>query len=277
MPYLLAVVASIVYGSADFLCGLASRRTSALTVLTLSQSVGFFVVLGAIPFFPVARAATSDLAWGAAAGIAGAVGVGLLYYALAIGAMSIVAPVTAVFAALVPFLAGIAQGERPTGLAMAGVALAIVAIVLVSWNPADAPPHAAATRSLAIAVLSGMFMGLFLVALDGASDEAGLWTIVIARIASLAFLLPIALVRGIRPPKDSVAPIIAGGVLDMTATILYLLAVTRGMLSIVATLLSLYPAATVILALIVYRERLGVLQWCGVVGAIAAVGLIVAS
>ncbi|MFB3111275.1 MAG: EamA family transporter [Gemmatimonadales bacterium] len=276
MPYFLAVLASMVYGSADFLGGLASRKTSALTVVTLSQGVGLFVVLATIPFFPAARAATSDVAWGAAAGMAGAVGVGLLYYALAIGTMSIVAPVTAIFAVLVPFAVGIVQGERPTALAVSGVAVAVVAIVLVSQTPADVEQHAAQWRSIVIAVLSGIAIGLFLVALDGASDEAGLWTLVIARIASLVLLLPVALIRGIWPARGSVGPIIAAGVLDMSANIFYLLAVARGMLSIVATLVSLYPAATVILARIVYGERLRLRQQWGVVCAIAAVALIVA-
>ena len=276
MPYFLAVLASMVYGSADFLGGLASRKTSALTVVTLSQGVGLFVVLATIPFFPAARAATSDVAWGAAAGMAGAVGVGLLYYALAIGTMSIVAPVTAIFAVLVPFAVGIVQGERPTALAVSGVAVAVVAIVLVSQTPADVEQHAAQWRSIVFAVLSGIAIGLFLVALDGASDEAGLWTLVIARIASLVLLLPVALIRGIWPARGSVGPIIAAGVLDMSANIFYLLAVARGMLSIVATLVSLYPAATVILARIVYGERLRLRQQWGVVCAIAAVALIVA-
>lgn len=276
MPYLLAVIASIVYGSADFLGGLASRKTSALTVVALSQGVGLLVVLGTMPFFPTARAAASDIAWGAAAGIAGAIGVGLLYHALATGTMSIVAPVTAVFAALVPLAVGIAQGERPSLLAMAGVAVAIVAIILVSQAPAGGEPHPEQRRSILIALLAGIVIGLFLVALDGASDEAGLWTLVIARIASLALLLPVALIRGIRPAKGSVGPIIGGGVLDMAANILYLLAIARGLLTIVATLVSLYPAATVILARIVYGERLRLLQRCGVVCAIAAVALIVA-
>lgn len=276
MPYFLAVLASMVYGSADFLGGLASRKTSALTVVTLSQGVGLFVVLATIPFFPAARAATSDVAWGAAAGMAGAVGVGLLYYALAIGTMSIVAPVTAIFAVLVPFAVGIVQGERPTALAVSGVAVAVVAIVLVSQTPADVEQHAAQLRSIVIAVLSGIAIGLFLVALDGASDEAGLWTLVIARIASLVLLLPVALIRGIWPARGSVGPIIAAGVLDMSANIFYLLAVARGMLSIVATLVALYPAATVILARIVYGERLRLRQQWGVVCAIAAVALIVA-
>ena len=276
MPYFLAVLASMVYGSADFLGGLASRKTSVLTVVTLSQGVGLFVVLATIPFFPAARAATSDVAWGAAAGMAGAVGVGLLYYALAIGTMSIVAPVTAIFAVLVPFAVGIVQGERPTALAVSGVAVAVVAIVLVSQTPADVEQHAAQWRSIVFAVLSGIAIGLFLVALDGASDEAGLWTLVIARIASLVLLLPVALIRGIWPARGSVGPIIATGVLDMSANIFYLLAVARGMLSIVATLVSLYPAATMILARIVYGERLRLRQQWGVVCAIAAVALIVA-
>lgn len=277
MPYILSVLAAVVYGSADFLGGLASRRTSALTVVTLSQAVGLAVVLAVIPLLPAARLGRNDLLWGAAAGVLGAAGVGLLYRALAIGTMSVVAPLTAVFAAIVPIGAGVARGERPGRLAILGIGLAIGAIVLVSHSPSENEPHparAASRRSIFIALAAGIVIGLFLVALDGASDAAGMWTLVVARGASMALLLPFALARGLRPAHGAGLPILAGGVLDMGANILYLLAVSTGMLSVVATLVSLYPAATVILARVVYGERLRMLQKFGVVLAILSVVLI---
>ncbi|MBI4472534.1 MAG: EamA family transporter [Acidobacteria bacterium] len=276
MAYLLAVLASIIYGSADFLGGLASRRTSALLVVTVSQASGLAVVLGAIPFFRAAHVAASDIAWGVAAGAASALGLGLLYHALAIGVMSIVAPLTAIFAALVPFLVGIVQGERLTVMAMAGVAMALVAIFLVSQTHRDLESHVAHGRSIVVALSAGIALGFFLVALDSASDEAGLLPLILARSASIVLVLPIAIARGIRPQRESAAPMLAAGALDMVANILYVLAVSRGMLVIVATLVSLYPATTVVLARLVYRERLRVAQQLGVILAIAAVALIVA-
>jgi drug/metabolite transporter (DMT)-like permease len=166
------------------------------------------------------------------------------------------------------------RGERPSPIALTGIVLAVLAIALVCRTPDDGERRASSRGSIAVALAAGIAIGCFLVALDGASDTAGLWTLVIARSTSLIVLLPIAFTRGIRPPRDAVAPILWGGVLDMLANVLYLLAVARGMLSVVATLVSLYPAATVILARIVYGERLSALQRMGVVLAIGAVALI---
>lgn len=275
MTVLLALLSAVVYGSADFFGGVASRRTAALRVVTLSQAIGLAMVLAAIPLMPAARVLRADLGWGAAAGIFGAVGVLLLYRALAIGTMSVVAPLTAVFAALVPIVVGLARGDRPSLVARAGIVLAVVAIALVSRTEDQGEaPRAGSRLSIVIALGAGIAIGFFLVALDGASDGAGLWTLAIARAASIAVLVPLALPRGLRAPRESVAPIVLSGVLDMAANILYLLAVMRGMLSLVATLVSLYPAATVILARIVYHERLSAVQKGGVVLAIAAVALI---
>jgi drug/metabolite transporter (DMT)-like permease len=190
--------------------------------------------------------------------------------------MSIAAPVTAILTALVPVAVGIAQGEQPTALAISGVALALAAIVLVSQAPPAGGRTGAPRKSLAIALVAGAFLGLFLVALDAASDEAGLWTLLMARATSVVLVLPFALVRGIRPPRGAVAPIISAGVLDTVANVLYLMAVAQGLLTIVAALVALYPAATVILARIVYRERLRLMQRWGVACAIAAIVMMAA-
>jgi drug/metabolite transporter (DMT)-like permease len=275
MAYAFAVISSIVYGSADFLGGMASRKTSVLTVMALSVAVGLATILAVLPFFPRASVSAADIRWAIAAGFAGVLGLGLLYRALAIGPMSIAAPVTAVFSALVPVLAGIAQGERPTALAFCGVAVALVAIVLVSQAPPSAGRAGVLRNSIVVALVAGAFLGLFLICLDAASDEAGLWTLVIARTTSLALVLPFALVRGSRPLHGAAAPIIGAGMLDTAANVFYLMAVAQGMLAIVAALVSLYPAATVILARIVYRERLRLSQRCGVACAIAAVIMMV--
>ncbi|MGH9457232.1 MAG: EamA family transporter [Thermoanaerobaculia bacterium] len=277
MTFVLALASAAVYGSADFLGGMASRRTTALRVVAISQGIGLVVVLGTIPLFGPARVMASDLGWGAAAGVCGALGVLFLYRALAIGTMSVVAPLTAVFAAVVPVIVGVLRGERPAVAARFGIALALVAIALVSRSTREETRGGAQTssrRSIVIALGAGLLIGFFLVALDGASDDAGLWTLAIARVVGLAVLLPLAIPRGLRPPRAAVAPIVGSGVLDMAANILYVLAVMRGMLALVATLVSLYPAATVLLARGVYGERLEPVQKLGVALALGAVALI---
>ncbi len=273
MTTAIALAAALVYGSADFLGGVAARRTAALGVAALSQAVGLALILAAIPLLGPARVVGADFGWGAAAGVFGALGVLLLYRALAVGTMSIVAPLTAVFAALVPILAGVVRGERPSMVARTGVVLAVVAIALVS-RTRDDQSGAFSRRGILTALGAGILIGLFLVALDGASDAAGLWTLAIARAASVTLLVPLALARRLRPPREAIAPILGSGVLDMAANVLYLLAVMRGMLALVATLVSLYPAATVILARVVYGERLTGVQKAGVALAILAVALI---
>jgi uncharacterized membrane protein len=278
----LAVLSSVIYGAADFLGGLASRRASVLAVIVLSQAFGLVVVSIAIPMLPAASPNAADLAWGAAAGVCGLVGLGLLYRALATGTMSLVAPITAAWAAIVPVGAGVAKGERLHPLAVFGILLALVAIVLVSQSaPEPGTPAAdvreALRRSLGLAVTSGVIIGLFLVAMDFTRRESGLWPLVSARIASLALAGPYLFARKVEIPRDGprLKLILGSGFLDMLANILFLLAVQRGMLSIVATLTSLYPASTVVLARMVLGERLRPIQAGGVVCALVAVVLIV--
>lgn len=270
----LAVIASIVYGAADFCGGLATKRAPLFAVVVLSQASGLVLVLLALPLLPRWSPAPADFAWGAAAGIAGGLGVAWLYRALARGVMSVVAPVTAVCAVIVPLAAGIALGERPAPAAYAGVALAIAAIVLVSQSGGERAATAVPT-----AIASGVAIGVFLVLLARSGSSAGLWPLIVARAASIVFFIGIALAarRPLAPGRAALPLIAGGGVLDMLANILYVIAVHGGMLSIVATLTSLYPASTIVLARIVLRERLRPLQQVGIGCAAVAIVLITAS
>ena len=273
LPYLLAVFSSIAYGAADFFGGLASKRSAVVAVVIFSQLAGLILVLLALPFLPPSSPSVMDMALGAGAGLAGGVGVALLYRALSVGVMSVVAPVTAVCAVVIPIIVGVALGERPTTLATIGVILAIVAIVLVSQS---GEKHAAAGVPLAIA--AGVAVGIFLLFLGRTGSPAGLWPLIAARVVSVSIFAAAALVaRKPLVPRESMSIVILGGALDMVANILYLLAVRRGLLSIVVTLTSLYPTSTIILARIVLRERLRPLQQAGVVCAVIAIVLIVSS
>ncbi|HLJ74716.1 MAG TPA: DMT family transporter, partial [Thermoanaerobaculia bacterium] len=228
---------------------------------------GLVLVLIALPFLPPSSPTPIDFAWGAAAGVASGVGVAWLYRALSKGVMSVIAPVTAVCAVVVPLLVGVALGERPTLRAMLGVLLAIVAIVLVSQSG-----EKAAATAVPLAIASGFAIGVFLVCLAQSGPPAGLWPLIAARVVSVALF---SLLGFRKPGRASLPLIVGGGALDMIANILYVFAVRQGMLSIVATLTSLYPTSTIILARIVLRERLRAIQQLGVACAAGAIVLIV--
>lgn len=294
MLYVLALASAAVYGAADFLGGFASRRTSAITVVVISQFAGLIALGLLLPFLPASAPARGDVMWGAAAGLAGGIGVALLYRALAIGSMAVVAPITAVCAVTVPVAVAIALGERPGTGPTAGIALAVLSIVLVSQQSApDGHGGSSAqgftspvaqgfspvsrTSSIGVALASGVAIGLFFLALARTRAEAGMWPLVAARGVSFVLFMAIALVtrRSLHMPSNVAAIAVAGGVLDMLANLLYLLASRYGPLSIVVTLSSLYPASTVLLARTVLGDRLSAVQTAGIACALAAVMLIV--
>ena len=273
----LAVLASVAYGAADFLGGLATKRGSTVfSAVVCSQATGLVLVLLALPFLPPATPTAADLAWGAASGLAGGIGLALLYRGLAVGVMSVVAPVTAVCAVVIPVVVGLALGERPTGLAVLGVALALLAIVLIS-RTGQVEKSPSDRSGVAIAIVSGIAIGIFLVCLQRTGRSAGLWPLVPARVVSVSFFAVAGLLtrQKLLPRTESWPIVVGGGSLDMLANILYLLAVRQGPLSIVATLTSLYPASTILLARVVLRERLRLVQQAGVACAALAIVLIV--
>lgn len=274
---LLAVLSSLAYGAADFLGGLATKRGSTVfSAVVWSQATGLAVVLLVLPFFPRASPTFADLAWGAATGLAGGVGLAFLYRGLAVGMMSVVAPVTAVCAVIIPVGAGVAMGERPARIAVAGVALALVAIVLISQSGRVEEGKDVRT-GVPIAIASGIAIGIFLVCLERTGPAAGLWPLIPARIVSVSFIAACGLVarQTLLPQRSSWPIIVSGGALDMAANVFYLLAVRQGPLSIVATLTSLYPAGTILLARVVLGERLRLVQQAGVACAVLAIVLIV--
>lgn len=283
MLLVLALASAAFYGAADFLGGLASRRTNAIAVVVIAQITGLAALVLMLPLLPSATPAQSDWTWGAAAGITGGIGVALLYRALAMGSMAIIAPITAVCAVIVPVAAAIALGERPGTSALAGIALAILAIVLVSQQGSSASPPRRSDggtsfpRGAGTALASGVAIGLFFITLAQTSADAGLWPLVAARAVSsgLFLLLALAVRRSMRMPRPVLMIVVAGGAMDMLANVLYLLATREGLLSMAVTLSSLYPASTVLLARVVLGEQLSRVQTAGVACAIGAVVLIV--
>ncbi len=281
LPPLPALLSSVTYGTADFLGGLASRRASTIAVVIVSQFAGLVLVAIALPLLPRASATWVDMIWGGAAGLAGGTGVALLYRGLAIGPMSIVAPVTAVCAVIVPIAVGLAMGEALSMMTGVGIVLAATSIVLVGQSGGEkrsARSRNLMARALRISLAAGVVIGFFLVALERTPATAGLWPLVAARGVSIALFAAIALARP-EPhnmSSQSAAVAIGAGFADMVANILYLVAVRQGQLSVIATLASLYPASTILLARVVLGERLVRHQKIGVAGAVAAAAMIVA-
>ncbi|MEJ3748481.1 DMT family transporter [Actinomycetes bacterium KLBMP 9797] len=259
----LAAVSALVWGTADFSGGKASQRAQPLTVTVISQLLclpTLAICLLVVPGTP----SGPDLAWGVGAGIAGFGGLVLFYRALASGAMAVVAPITAVTAALVPIVIGLLTDRAPGALALGGAALAVLAIALVSLGPGG-DRRAVTAGLVGVALLAGALFGLFFALLGQSTEEAGMWPLAAGRAASIALgLLMLARAGGVpRLPRPALAWAAVAGTLDVVANGLYLAAAVRGHLSIVAAVAALYPASTVLLALAVDRERLRVLQIAG--------------
>jgi drug/metabolite transporter (DMT)-like permease len=272
----LALASAVVYGAADFLGGLASRRTSVFGVVAMSQVVGLVALLALLPWLggPVGVA---DLAWGGAAGLAGAAGLVVFFRALAGGVMSVIAPVTAVTAAAVPVLVGLLAGNRIGGWAAAGIALALTAVVLVSAEGGLRALRAARPASLTPALVAGAAFGLFFVLLDRTSQTSGLTPLVAARMASVALVVLVATAgrQSLRVTRPALPLVALSGVGDMSANGLFLLATQQeGQLAITGVLASLYPVSTVLLAQVLLRERLVGAQVAGLAAAVVAVVLI---
>ncbi|MEV0586235.1 DMT family transporter [Nonomuraea sp. NPDC050310] len=273
LAVILATTCAVVYGTADFFGGLASKRSRVLSVVVLSQLAGLALVLVLLPVLPGAYSGEA-LAWGMAAGVAGGLGLVLFYRALATGVMSVVAPTTAVTSTVLPVVFGLAMGERPHLMAVAGIVLAVSAVVLVSRSPAEG--SRSSTGAVLSALAAGAGFGGFFILLALAPEGTGMWSLVGARLASvgLVALLAVLTRRSLRPGQGSMRIILAAGVLDMAANVLYLLAEQQGLLSLVAVLVSLYPASTLLLARFVLGERLRGIQMAGVAFALGAVALI---
>jgi drug/metabolite transporter (DMT)-like permease len=287
----LALVAAATWGASDFVGGLVGRRVSGTSVAFASQFVGLGGLALIAPLSGGSPGA-GDMAWGAASGLGGAAGVALLYHGLAVGQMSVVAPLTAVGSATLPVLFGLLTGERPSGAALVGVVLALVAVgVLCAFAPheedraeedgAEEDDLQPANRGgnvagLASGVAAGIGFGVFFICLGRTSDGAGMWPLVGARVVSVSLLAGVVLATGraLLPGERTGPAVVLAGVLDVTANAAFLLATRRGLLSIVSLLASLYPAATVVLARVVLRERLTAAQSAGLVGAAGAVALI---
>ncbi len=261
------------WGAADFCGGLASRRVHVFVVNAVAQWTGLLGLVALAVSRGEAWPSGTTLAWAVGAGFGGAVGITLLYRALAVGQMGIAAPVTAVLSAGVPVLvAAVVQG-LPDTAQMAGFGLALVGV----WAIAQTEAVGGRPAGLALALVAGLGLGVYLTLMSRAGAEGGVfWPLVVARAVAAVVLL--VLVAWRRPEVGAVRQawpvMLLAGALDAGGNTLFLLASQAGRLDVAAVLSSLYPAATVALAWLVLRERLSRPQTLGMLAVLAAVVLI---
>lgn len=274
-----ALLSALGYGISDFVGGLASRRVAALRVVLVSYPVAL-VLLAALAAVVGGEINQGAMFWGALCGISQAFGIWWFYAALGAGPISVVSPLTAILVAGIPVGAGLALGERPGALAAVGVVLALIAVVLVSRQATDedVTPHRFTAKVAWMTVGSGVAFGLNFVLIHEAPVEAKLWPLVFARLSASVLVLVIAAVSANlhSPTGTPLRLAVLAALLDAGANVAMLLAVQSSYLSLAGVLMSLYPAATVLLAIVVLRERVTRWQVVGMALALAAVAMIAA-
>jgi drug/metabolite transporter (DMT)-like permease len=286
----LGLSSSLFWGLGDFLGGLQSRRVRVLAVLLVSQASGLVAIALGIAIARPQSPPLVDLWPAAAAGLAGAIALSAFYRALAIGTMSIVAPVSATGAA-VPVVVGIAGGDRPAALQLAGIIAAVVGVVLASRELDEPqkgsglgvvarpdPGRVPERTSIALALVAALGFGTFFVGMDAGADASVPWALVTNRIASVSAVLLVVTAARVPLPGSPrrLAPLVLVGLLDAGANGLYAWGTTEGLVSVVAVLGSLYPVITVLLARAILGERVRRVQEVGIVAALAGVALIAA-
>jgi len=273
----LALGTALLWGAADFLGGLKSRVASTLAVVGISQVAGLVPVA---VFIAVTQEAPPDqryLLYGASAGLVSMVGLSALYRGLAVGSMSVVAPIGAA-GAIVPVAVGIGRGEDPSWIQGAGMVLVLVGVVLASREPGGDSRRTALASGVGLGLVSAACLGVFYVALDSASEGSPVWAVLMQRSAFVAVVVPIAVAfrRRLSLGRRDVPAIVLIGLLDVGALVLLAEATTHGLVSVVSVIASLYPVTTVVLAHLLLGERIAVSQRAGVVGAFAGVALVTA-
>ena len=279
LSVLYGILSAGTWGAADFIGGLASKRTSAYRVLFLAE------IAGLVPFMVIALAIREtvppaiDMLLGAGSSLIGLSGLLLLYRALADGQMTIAAPVSALFAALIPVIFGFFSLGAPSPATLTGFGLAFLAVWLISqtdaagWrSPLKGPGGLA---SLRLPLLSGFFFGLYFLVIHRATLHAFFWPLVAARFAGFAAFGLFALItrQPALPPREVWGLCIVNGIIDIGGNGFYVLAAQTGRIDVAAVLGALYPASTVLLAWVVLKEKINWLQAIGILLAFIAIVL----
>jgi drug/metabolite transporter (DMT)-like permease len=262
MGILLGLAAALLYGGSDFGGGLASRRLGPVRVAVVGSAVAAMLAWTVLIMSGGPGPSVRAIAWGLASGLAGGTGTLVLYRGLARGQMTVVGPVSAVGAAVFPVLAGVVLGERPSMLAVAGVLVALPAIVLVA---ASGPVRGRLSGGVLEGIGAGLAFGILFIGLAQAGRNAGLWPVASEQTGALLPVLLVAVKTHVPlriPVRAAAWPVLAGAS-GMAATLAYFYATHFSMLAIAAVLVSLYPGATVLLARVLLHERFSPAQRAG--------------
>jgi drug/metabolite transporter (DMT)-like permease len=280
MVIFLGLVAAVLYGSGDFLGGVATRKAHVLTVLMLADTAGVVVALAAAAMSP-SPARLAGLTWGISAGLIGGLGLIIFYTGLATGPMSVVAPLSGLVSTILPVAVALSEGERPGAGVYAGAVLCLIAVVLASsardTSPATLAGRPRPGRAIAYGIASGAAFGMFFLLIRNAGRSGQLWPVAAGRIGELAVVLIAAAVlrRGLLSrdlPGRLLLAAAGAGIIDVVANICYVAATRTGKFGLAVVLASLYPGVTVLLARLVLGERLRWLQRAGL--GLAAVGIV---
>lgn len=294
LAILLALASALGYGGSDFAAGLASREASVIRVTFVAEAASVLLMLLVVPWVSTGTPSTASVAWAVAAGIGGIGGAMALYLGFRHAAFSVAAPLSAVATAAFSVLAGLLFGEHPGGLALAGIALALPAIVAVSATPgspasSEAPastevpgsPEAPARSGRQLAgvlygLVAGAGFGVLFIGLNRAGSGSDLWPAVIAQLAGLAFVCVLGAARGqLRLPHRRAGWLaVVTGVTGAGGTLCYFVATHAGLLAVTAVITSLYPASTILLARLLVGERITRIRVAGLGLAAASVALI---
>lgn len=280
MAIALALISAVLYGVSDYVGGRASRRFLATAVALAGEVVILMICLVLVPLAESESPTSDAVWWGLVAGATGSIAIVGLYVALSRGNMTVVAPVTGVVAAVVPVVIGIASGERPTALAVAGIVLAVAAVGLIGGViellSGGGPSIAARTVVLAAAV--GLGFGLLFAALAQTEEDSGLWPLLFARFTGVPVLVVAYLVqrrgRSTAGGRGVAIPALLIGLLIAGSNVTFLLATREGLLSVVAVVVSMYPASTICLAAMIDGERATRAQVAGMGLAVVALVMI---
>ena len=267
------LASALAWGAGDFTGGLASRRGSVLTVVLFSQMLGALLVLGLVPAFADHGPSSRQVFSGLLAGGFGVLGLAGLYHGLATGRMGLVAPLSAVVTAVIPMGFSFLTEGLPTAVRLVGLAAALAAVWLLS---APGGTLRIQQGELRLSLLAGLGFGLFFILMDHASSDAVLWPLLASKLGAVTVMLAILLATGRlqAPPRGQTAFIALAGLLDASGTAAFTVATRFGRLDVATVLSSLYPATTILLAWLIFRERLSRRQWGGVLVAGAALVLI---
>lgn len=272
---LFGLASALTWGTADFSGGIATRRNSVYTVIIISQLVGLACLLLIASFTGFSIPFTwRQTFWGGIAGVSGALGLVALYRGLAYGRMSVVAPVSALITALFPILFGLFLEGLPRPLTLFGFGISLPAIWLVSGSGSER----VAPGELLLPVSAGLGFAGFFIFIDRVADEAVLWPLIAARLASTSALaIYVISNRNARfqfLPVRTLPPIFLAGIFDIGGNAFFILATRYGRLDIASVLAAFYPAATVVLARVLLSENISIRQWVGIFIAVLALGLL---